>query len=161
VFNAATPSLVTLRSEKGGKYPFALLVALISQFSEFFNVPEPMGEFQVNTTADIILETYHYLTVADFILFFRRAMAGKYGKVYNRLDGQVILEMLAKYDVERAEAATTEEINKAKATLYQQGEEVDLYAQYLERLRKRAAGGDREAIEAIKRSKELNGNKYE
>ncbi len=44
-----------------------------------------------------------FLSIEDLTLFFQGAKMGKYGKVYDRLDQQLIFEMLEVYRQERHE----------------------------------------------------------
>lgn len=60
-----------------------------------------MGGDQVRQTADMILEDYSHFKPEDFKLCFSRAKKGHYGKLYDRLDGQIIMGWLMDYDNER------------------------------------------------------------
>jgi len=46
---------------------------------------------------------FYWLKPEDFKLCFNNAKTGKYGQLYNRLDGSVIFEWLNNYQNERAE----------------------------------------------------------
>lgn len=67
----------------------------------FFEVGKTMGADQVKQTIQLILEDYKHLKPEDFKLCFNRLKKGYYGKLYDRLDGQIILDCLAKFDAER------------------------------------------------------------
>ena len=56
-----------------------------------------MNDIQMAQTADLILEEYYYLNIEDFKLCFNMAKSGKFGKVYDRIDGQVIMDWLSTY----------------------------------------------------------------
>lgn len=58
---------------------------------------------QISITCDLILERFGNYKIQDFQICFRKAMAGDYGKLYNRIDGAIILEWLNTYDAERTE----------------------------------------------------------
>ena len=73
-----------------------------------------MTPYQIQMTIEIIEETFYYFSPEDFRKCFRGAMAGKYGKVYNRLDGAVIMEWLRAYDIEKTEQAVQEQMQKKK-----------------------------------------------
>lgn len=62
-----------------------------------------MNAFQISTTVDFIIEKFYYLKLEDLKLCFKKAMMGEYGKMYNHIDGQIILNWITKYDKAREE----------------------------------------------------------
>ena len=58
--------------------------------SEYFNVGGKISEVQAIQIASLFLEQYPAETFEDLILCHKYAKTGKYGKVYNRIDGLVI-----------------------------------------------------------------------
>ena len=79
------------------------MAILIDQVQLFFNVSMPMSPAQIGITCDLILERFGNYKLQDFQICFRKAMAGDYGKLYNRIDGAIIIEWLYQYDAERTE----------------------------------------------------------
>lgn len=77
----------------------------------FVNVSENsnFNTIQITQTTELILEDFKHLKIEDFKLFFNKIKKGHYGKLFNRLDGQVILEQLHVYCHERSLEA--EQIN--------------------------------------------------
>lgn len=73
-----------------------------------------MTPYQVEMTTELIEETFYYFSPEDFRKCFRGAMSGKYGKIYNRLDGAVIMEWLRAYDIERTEIIVREQMERNK-----------------------------------------------
>lgn len=73
-----------------------------------------MTPYQIDMTIEIIEENFYYFSQDDFRKCFRGAMSGKYGKIYNRLDGAVIMEWLRAYDIERTEIIVREQMQKQK-----------------------------------------------
>lgn len=71
----------------------------------FFNVGRAMNDVQTFETAQLIVETFPYLNIADVNLVFKRAKIGHYGKIYDRLDGNVIIDWFNQYFNERCNAA--------------------------------------------------------
>ena len=67
----------------------------------YFNVGKTLNDVQVATISNLIVEEYSYFMPDDFKLCFNRAKKGKYGKVYDRIDGQVIFDWLNAYSKER------------------------------------------------------------
>lgn len=81
----------------------AILVVEVTSIVEFLNVGKTMSRSQVEETVNLILLDYSHLTLADFKLFGDRFKKGVYGKQYDRIDGQVVLQALGEYFNERCE----------------------------------------------------------
>jgi pantothenate kinase len=80
-----------------------ILMAEIVKFQNCYNVIRPMNPDQIAQCSFSIIQTAEedFLSLEDVILFFEGAKQGKYGKVYDRLDQQIIFEMLEVYRDER------------------------------------------------------------
>ena len=78
------------------------LAGLILRTSGFFNLSKVMTEDQAIDTAYLLLEKYPYESFEDFVIMFRNAKMGKYGELYNRLDGQIIFKWMEEYMEEKA-----------------------------------------------------------
>ena len=63
-------------------------------------------------TADLILDEYYNLNIYVIKLCFNMSKSGKFGKVYDRIDGQVIMGWLSEYEAQRIEIC--EHNNEAK-----------------------------------------------
>jgi len=70
--------------------------------AKFFSVGKNTTEYQVTETVRLIRSEYFYLKPEDFRLCFDWLRLGKYGRMYDRFDGAIILEALIKYTDERA-----------------------------------------------------------
>lgn len=81
-----------------------------------------MGAVQVASTADLIIEEYYFLKPDDFKLCFTRAKKGYYGKVFDRIDGQVIFEWLNQYTNDRMTTASDTSIQEADRMKFSEGE---------------------------------------
>ena len=75
----------------------------------------------------------------------------KYGQIYNRIDGQIVMSWLKAYDVERAEKADIDSYNKHKEIISKE-ENGLYYDEYLAELERRAEHGDEEAKKALEMS---------
>lgn len=64
-----------------------------------------MGENQLASTVDLLIEDFYYLKVEDLKLCFQNAKKGKYGKVYDRIDGNIIYGWVEQYSKDRIEQA--------------------------------------------------------
>lgn len=167
VFLSNEPAIGTIIRKFGEAQARAVLVILIADALEFFNVGNTMTDTQVAMTVDLIIEEYPYMKTDDFKLCFKNAMKMKYGESYNRIDGQIIMSWLRAYNKERCCVADTQSWNAHKACLSEEQKSVSgmFYEEYRCELEERAAGGDEAAINAIKLSdelsQELNRRKFE
>lgn len=67
-----------------------------------------MGQEQIVQTIRLITEDFYYFNIEDFKLCFNNAKRGLYGKIYDRIDGNIIYEWLQKYSEERVKTAYQE-----------------------------------------------------
>lgn len=105
VFNSPTCSIAKLRVEAGELKVKALLVYVISDFIEQFNVGKTMNDKQIGRATELILDEFHFLKPDDFKLCFDNALKGHYGASYDRIDAQVICSWLNQYVQERMNTA--------------------------------------------------------
>lgn len=94
-------TMITQLGENGRPVALAILVKLINDLLDFFNIGKTMDDGQVISTVNLLLDDYSQLKPDDFMLCFNRAKKGAYGKVYDRIDGQIIFEWVEKYLLER------------------------------------------------------------
>lgn len=151
VFASGMPALAEISRDKGAAVTRSVLVLLVNDTLDFFNVPETMNAKQVAITVDLIIDTYPYMQVDDIALCFRNAMKGNYGRIYNRIDGQIILGWLREYNKERCAAAVLISYNEHKAHLSEEARPTQgiFYTDYRAELERRAKAGDPEAIRAL------------
>ena len=151
VFGSSVPSLSGIASGLGENKARAAVVLLLDEVVGFFNVGNTMDASQVAVTTDLIIEEYPYFQLDDLNLAFRNAMKGRYGEVYNRLDGLVVMGWLKKYEAERCARADILSYNEHRQLMGQESGGL-YYDDYRNMLRERASKGDREAAAALKRS---------
>lgn len=101
VFESPTCSIAVVNREFGETHLRAFMVNVLNDLINFFNVGKSMSAVQVAQTADLVIEEFYYLKPDDLKLCFTKAKKGAYGKLYDRIDGQIILEWLRQYDQER------------------------------------------------------------
>ena len=147
VFSSGMPALATLGRERGEAIARAVLVLIMNDMLDFFNAGNDMNDTQVALTVDLILEEYPYMQADDITLCFRRAMKGKYGKLYNRIDGQIIMGWLREYNKERCAYADTISYNEHKAHRSEEARPTQgiFYSEYRAELERMAKDGDKEA----------------
>ena len=167
VFQSDEPSIGTIIRKFGEPQARAVLVILIADALEFFNVSNTMSATQVATTVDLIIEEYPYMKTDDFKLCFKNAMKMKYGENYNRIDGSIIMGWLREYNKERCAIADSQSWNEHKSHMADEQRTTNgmFYEEYREELKKRALSGDKSAINALRMSDELiaelNRKRYE
>lgn len=91
------------------------MVKYIANLVKYFNVGKSMNDSQVAETAKLILQNYYYLKPEDFKVCFDGMKSGKYldgGKLFDRLDGQIIMLGIYAYSEERI--TVSEQINNEK-----------------------------------------------
>lgn len=107
-------SLAYIKKHEGVESVRRILTNSIDQLQTYFSLERIMTPYQVEMTTELIEETFYYFSPEDFRKCFRGAMSGKYGKIYNRLDGAVIMEWLRAYDIERTEIIVREQMERNK-----------------------------------------------
>lgn len=115
VFQSPSCSIAVMNKNFGETKLRAFMARIIIDVVMFFNVGKIMNDVQAAQTADLIIEEYYFLKPDDFKLCFNRAKKGLYGKVYDRIDGAVILEWLGRYEKERGSMAMDDSINNSKS----------------------------------------------
>lgn len=103
-----TPPMALIRKEFGEQSLHAILVIILNDVIKFFSTGKTMGQEQLVSTIRLIVEDFYYFNVEDFKLCFNNAKKGKYGKIYDRIDGNIIYEWLQKYSEERIGVAYPE-----------------------------------------------------
>jgi len=74
---------------------------LIIDLQKFFDTKRSMDEEQIVEIAEMIVGEYRNLYVLDLAFCFKQGKLGKYGKVYDRLDGGIILDWVREWDNKR------------------------------------------------------------
>lgn len=111
-----------MNKEFGEQHLRAFMVNVLNDVVGFFSIGKTMGAVQIASTADLIIEEFYFLKPDDFKLCFNRAKKGSYGKVYDRIDGQVIFEWLNTYTNDRMITARDTSIQEADRMKYPEGE---------------------------------------
>jgi hypothetical protein len=134
-----SPALSEIKKQKGEQVALGVLVALMDECQQYFNLQQPMNPQQLMLTAELIMEEYYYLRVEEFRICFRMAMKGEYGPVYNRIDGQVFFEWIRKYFSKR-DAVTTRMVKDQQSNnniyeMFQHPQVVDAIQQVADKLK--------------------------
>lgn len=90
---------------------------LVAWVSDVYGICGFVNEVSDNVkiaTARAIMREYHFLNLAEVIVFFRMFIAGKFEKFYKKPNPQVITTSLSEYCVIRIEAVREIELTKVK-----------------------------------------------
>ena len=131
----------------------AIVAIAISEVVQFFNVGKTMNDIQVAITSDLIIDRFYYFKLEEIKYCFHRAMCS--GKVYDRLDGNIIIGWLNDYDAERDEFCSLNIINENKAHKADDKSSISCpYDEFWDNQHKLAEAGE-EAIERVKFHEDL------
>lgn len=107
------PSLVSLKKSIGENSVQAYIEMWIINLLEFINIGKSMSDTQVFETASMIICEFSLLNLSDINLIFKMGKMGKFGQIYDRLDGQIILGWFEKYFQMRCSDAAERSINNS------------------------------------------------
>lgn len=113
--NSYAPSIGQLKSAFGEYHIEAYIEGWIVNLREFLSVGKGMTDAQSREAAMLIVATFPNLNIADVNLIFKRIKLGRLGKIYDRLDGQVLLEMFDLYFTERCNEASEQSIREGES----------------------------------------------
>jgi len=111
ILQGRTPSLIGMAVYDNPQSVIDILEAHITAACSFFNVAGNMSNSQIEETAYLLFDAYRHLRIDDVVLCLKWAKAGRYGKVYDRMDGNIILSWFAAYFAERQDAIEAARIN--------------------------------------------------
>lgn len=83
-----------------------ILAALLTRFGNELNLIRPMTAEQIESCSFEMLLTSQedQLAIEDYVLFFKGALQGKYGRILDRLDQQTVFTLLEEYREQRWQA---------------------------------------------------------
>lgn len=95
-------SLVLIKKAQGEVFLTKALNLILADLVLFFNVGKTMEDKrQVTETINLIIQQYYFLKLEDLKICFDGIKSGKYGQLFDRMDGQIILLALKEYSEER------------------------------------------------------------
>lgn len=107
------PSIASVKKNFGADFIQAYIEGWVVNIREFINVGKKMTDEQTQETAMLIVDEYYNLNLADINFIFKNAKLGKYGKYYDRLDGQIILSWFEDHFNNRCAIAAEQSILEA------------------------------------------------
>lgn len=128
------------------------LSLMIKEVNDFFNVKGNMNAGQIRLTAELILDNdgFYDLTLGNIKACFREKMMS--GKIYDRLDGNIIIGWLREFKSEMTDCCET--VNEGKDRMRLRKESGDgagsiSHAVYMAMLEARANDGDEDAARTL------------
>lgn len=95
---SAGATLQSIAKTHGDSLPIKALSGIILVTTEFFSgTGTQMTSSQSVQTAALLLDSYPAETIEDVVLCLKNAKSGKYGKIYARIDGQLIFTWFSQY----------------------------------------------------------------
>jgi len=68
-----------------------IIAEMILELNEMSNVSRKMNEAQIVETVNMLLDEYPRLSLQEYQVFFNRIKSGKFGQLYDSLDGIKIM----------------------------------------------------------------------
>lgn len=108
------PTIKSLSVQMGKKPTLALIVTLVKNFCDSFNVVRNMNQQQMIEAAVMLLDECDNFRLEDYAMMFQMAKRGELKDIHDRIDLQVITEILDAYWQRRHQAGEShvaDEIN--------------------------------------------------
>lgn len=125
-------SIIFKHRKEGETLIMANLINEINKLLSFLNLKLSMNDDQLLYTCELILEDFSYLRMEDITVFVKMVCKGLIGKVYDRIDGNMIIGWLREYDSKKCEAIEMRHRKQKKSELGQ----VTLSDEKIDELRK-------------------------
>ena len=161
ILKSDSPSFNLIRNQPNGEaISQAMISKLLIDFITFLNIGKTMSEVQIVETVKLIIEDYSALKPDDFVLFFSRAKRGYYGKIYDRMDGQIIFEWLEQFMFERDQEIErlrkNEQVRREKELLFV-NESVGMPEYFKPLLEKKVIEDSKKPLIQTDEQKQING----
>jgi hypothetical protein len=108
------PKVVDLVKEHGRMKIHTVLFLMVKDFCSSMNVVRNMNEDQMIEVAAMLIDEADNFRLEDYTIFFSMAKRGMLGKIYDRVDTQVISQLLDEYWNQRREKAYQAEQDPVK-----------------------------------------------
>lgn len=97
---------------------YAIIERLLAGLAMSLNVGKNLEPHQLSGLAKKIYAKYYYLSFDELMYVFDKGSSGGYGKIYDRVDEEIIFTWLEKFDTDEriniAQRSTSEEIESQK-----------------------------------------------
>lgn len=149
---ANIPDLGQIQRENGFANALAVLTFAIHEVKEWFNVKNTLTPDQEAMTAELILDNPNLcdLSLGNIKACFRQQMMS--AKLYDRLDGNIIIGWLREFKSEMADYCETRNLGRDRLEQHRRNQEdvgAITFETYMAMLESRANDGDREAQRSL------------
>lgn len=96
-FTGEAPSVKRLEATFGEDTAIVWLNIQLTDLAIYAGIKEKPSIEVLNRLSEVIIANYHYLKVTEFMVFFQRFKAGKYGSFYGTFDALVITKSLDEF----------------------------------------------------------------
>lgn len=148
------PNFGLIRSTYGTDAAVELIKIHIRDLFEYVEMEQGSSDLRIRELAELILERYYFLNIAEFIYFIGEVKLAKYGVFYGKSGTQQLASMLQQYIRERNQDIDTIERKQTTERIQQQR---NGYEEYIKHLRARAANGDMDAKEILQQHESIYG----
>lgn len=148
------PSLGLIRTTYGTDAAVELLKIHIRDLFDYVEMEQGSSDGRIRELAELILERYYYINIAEFIYFIGEVKLAKYGVFYGKSGTQQLAAMLQHYIQERNRDIDTIERKKTSERILKQESG---YAEYIKNVKARAEKGDETAKEILKQHESIYG----
>lgn len=100
-----TPSISYLKNKVNELTTVTLIKLHLVELNDYLNLSRGLTGPQIDQTAEMILDEFPLMKIADLIYIFKQAKMGKFGTLYESLDGAKILSWFRQVWDERLTAA--------------------------------------------------------
>lgn len=107
-------SIAKIKTDKGELILNALLTSILTDLVMFFNVGKTMNTQQIVELANFIKTDYYFIRPSELKYCFDNAKKGRYGQLYDRIDGSIIISWLDDYCAERLNTVIDEKVKENK-----------------------------------------------
>lgn len=98
------PSLSKIEIKDGRQKCEQIIAIIIDDLVRFFNLKITINDEQLAFTSELIFDKYKHYSVSQLLYFSRMVKSAEIGKVYDRIDGAMIMEWLQIFDERRADS---------------------------------------------------------
>lgn len=146
MIKADTPCIWEIKKYIGSTKTKAAIVFFLAWLAQLVGIERNLTSVQINEIAEDIMSDYGYLKVEELKYLFKRFVKNE--PLYGRLDYNVVMNWIKKYDIERTEIAIDifEQEESEKLHLVESQEDAYSYEEYLEHLDARCTDGEVEAL---------------
>lgn len=133
-----------------------LIMFMIGKTARSFNIKNNMDEGQIKESLQTIIDEYGFLKLSDLYLILKIGKLGRFGKIYDRFDENVLMEWFDYYVKDRMEVS--EEVSLVEHSKHTANEKSRSYDGFLQKMYNQSVEGKNE--ERIKIQKEINEKAY-